>query len=299
MKKLLTIISAALLSVLTAAMPCAVLSASAGADGGFTAEEIEASEIKPLLSLPKIELSEEELAASHNVLVTLTVSDANRKYASSEIWTVFDSRLSLPENPDGSPAVSAGDAVRLLSTRFRKPSYYDSEQKKLIEQNGVRVITAGSANYGLDGYIYTISVTLPDNAKPGDVYPLRFFYADSETTHNKFTNSMFTNKANDDTGKLMQAWTFTNGLSDGYIRILGESPEPDYGDANLDGKVNLADAVAVLQFLTNSGKFPLSEEGYNNADVCQRGDGLTASDAISIQRYDAKEIPALPESWSQ
>ena len=58
------------------------------------------------------------------------------------------------------------------------------------------------------------------------------------------------------------------------------------GDANDDGKVNVADAVAVLQFVANQTKYPLSERGVKNAD-CDGTVGITGSDALVIQQIDA------------
>ena len=68
------------------------------------------------------------------------------------------------------------------------------------------------------------------------------------------------------------------------------------GDANCDGTVSIADAAAILQFLGNNDKYSLSEKGEANADVFNRGDGLTVADALSIQKYDAGMISTLPES---
>ena len=70
-----------------------------------------------------------------------------------------------------------------------------------------------------------------------------------------------------------------------------------YGDANLDGKVTLADAVAILQNVANKEKYPLDENAKNNSDVYNRGDGITAMDALSIQKYDSGAVKELPESW--
>ncbi len=70
-----------------------------------------------------------------------------------------------------------------------------------------------------------------------------------------------------------------------------------YGDANCDGSVTIADATAIFQAIGNPDKYSLSENGENNADVYDRGDGITAMDAMSIQKYDAKMITELPESW--
>ena len=67
------------------------------------------------------------------------------------------------------------------------------------------------------------------------------------------------------------------------------------GDANLDGKVSVADAVAILQSIANKDKFQLKPEGAANADCYDVGDGVTANDALAIQKLDAGAIEALPE----
>ena len=68
------------------------------------------------------------------------------------------------------------------------------------------------------------------------------------------------------------------------------------GDVNNDGKVSVADAVAILQYIANKDKYNLSGQLLLNGDVYNRGDGITARDALSIQRLDAKMIFSLPES---
>ena len=68
------------------------------------------------------------------------------------------------------------------------------------------------------------------------------------------------------------------------------------GDANVDGNVNLNDAVAILQNVALSTKYPLTEQGRINADVYERGVwDVSGLDALSIQKYDAGLI-SLPES---
>ncbi|MBR2284744.1 MAG: dockerin type I repeat-containing protein [Ruminococcus sp.] len=58
------------------------------------------------------------------------------------------------------------------------------------------------------------------------------------------------------------------------------------GDANFDSSANIADAVAVLQYLANEEKYPLTPQGIFNADV-DGSDGLTGADATVIQMIDA------------
>ena len=69
-----------------------------------------------------------------------------------------------------------------------------------------------------------------------------------------------------------------------------------YGDANCDSDVSIADAVLILQSIANPDSYKLTEQGRDNADVFNRGDGVTASDALSIQKFEADIIKELPES---
>lgn len=68
------------------------------------------------------------------------------------------------------------------------------------------------------------------------------------------------------------------------------------GDANVDGKVTVADAVAILQSIANKDKYALKPQGKANADCFDVGDGVTAGDALAIQRLDAGAITKLPDS---
>ena len=54
------------------------------------------------------------------------------------------------------------------------------------------------------------------------------------------------------------------------------------GDANVDGDVNMADAVLIMQSLSNPNEYKLSEQGLINADYNDDG-GVTALDALEIQ----------------
>ena len=80
-------------------------------------------------------------------------------------------------------------------------------------------------------------------------------------------------------------------LSDYYG---GTSEEIRYGDSNCDGKVEIADATLILQFLTNKDEYELTEQGMRNADCSNPGDGVTGMDALAIQKLDAGQIKSLP-----
>ena len=63
------------------------------------------------------------------------------------------------------------------------------------------------------------------------------------------------------------------------------SEESAKGDANCDDRVNLADAVLIMQYKANPSKYELSEQGAKNGDVADTGDGITNKDALLIQQF--------------
>ena len=67
-----------------------------------------------------------------------------------------------------------------------------------------------------------------------------------------------------------------------------------WGDANLDGSVDVADAVAVASFVGNSDKNVLESQGLLSADVHSNGNGINANDALVIQQYLSGTITELP-----
>ncbi len=75
-----------------------------------------------------------------------------------------------------------------------------------------------------------------------------------------------------------------------------------YGDANSNATIEMADAVLILQSQSNPDKYGVdgTEEGHItaqgmiNADCSGSGDGVTAKDALAIQKY-LLDLITLPE----
>ena len=62
------------------------------------------------------------------------------------------------------------------------------------------------------------------------------------------------------------------------------------GDANGDDSVDIADATAIVQHMGNPDEYALSEQGKLNADIVNKGDGVTGADAVAVQLIEAKKI---------
>ncbi|MBQ8296148.1 MAG: leucine-rich repeat protein [Ruminococcus sp.] len=68
------------------------------------------------------------------------------------------------------------------------------------------------------------------------------------------------------------------------------------GNTDLNGEVSIVDAVKIMTHITTSGG-TLSSAEIINADVYQRGDGISNMDALAIQKKLAQLLSDLPESY--
>ncbi|MDE5936688.1 MAG: leucine-rich repeat protein, partial [Ruminococcus sp.] len=67
-----------------------------------------------------------------------------------------------------------------------------------------------------------------------------------------------------------------------------------FGDANCDGRVTIADATAIIQYLGNEDEYGLSAQGFVNADCYNPGDGVSGKDANAIKMFEAGLIDSFP-----
>ena len=88
------------------------------------------------------------------------------------------------------------------------------------------------------------------------------------------------------------------------VTPLGASTEPStdptdntddlkvtmWGDANVDKKVNISDAVLIMQSIANPDEFKVEPQGKLNGDVVDNGSGLTNLDALAIQYVEIRTI---------
>ena len=73
--------------------------------------------------------------------------------------------------------------------------------------------------------------------------------------------------------------------------------ETVWGDANATGELEVADAIAIMAYSTNPDAYPLDDAQLICCDVYQHGDGVSITDAVSVQKYLTKLISELPESY--
>lgn len=134
-----------------------------------------------------------------------------------------------------------------------------------------------------DGLFCTITGTVASGAKDGSVAKLEVVPNDRNLSpDSQDKNDMilcgYTNEKS-------EAINYDVDVKDGSVTVGSGSVIGELrGDANVDGYVNLADAVLIMQNLANPSKYPVSAEGKVNGDVDNTGDGITANDAFKIQQ---------------
>ena len=70
-----------------------------------------------------------------------------------------------------------------------------------------------------------------------------------------------------------------------------------WGDADDNGEVNINDVVVIMAYANDESNDFVNAKAKKQADVFNNGDGVNASDAVSVQKYLAKILSELPESF--
>ena len=191
-------------------------------------------------------------------------------------------------------SVTAGAATKTGAEGADTSSSMLPNFNSFSEGEGVVAVmwsTASDASYWLKngGEFVTVSGKVSANAKNGDVANIKVI----PTKRDTYTGSGVANKAIDcgytkGDEVIKYAVTVANGsvtIGDD-VQTTTASGKYLKGDANVDGKVNVADAVAILQYIANQTKYPLDEQGKINGD-CDGAEGITGGDATTIQKIDA------------
>ncbi|MBQ6169476.1 MAG: hypothetical protein IJK30_05925, partial [Ruminococcus sp.] len=197
----------AALAVSALAVSASAVSAFAGPAAGQAYDpgslDVNSSTVKPTLSLSRITLKAEEAPNSIQT-INLTVAGAEDKYCATGLHIQYDSRLKLIPDEDNQLATK-GRAGRLLGGIAQADT-----------ENSFFVTTDGDDNKGKNDVLWTFQLQVPADAKAGDKYPIEIAYQSRANNED-----LFTNLKKDTEGQLMQAWTFMNGIEQGYIEVEG------------------------------------------------------------------------------
>ena len=247
---------------------------------------------KNTITIDTVTLTESEAKAyaaeGNEIEIGVNVGSAGEgvKFAATGLTYYIDERLStVKTNWGGYVWEDAGtlcyDYGCAIVTRDIP---YDVTDENGNSFDAVFVATAGRYDITEAGVFYKFKFKLPEDVSAGDMYAVDIRYT-------KENSDMFVARYEN---RDEEAWTFTEGITNGGIIITGDDSTAEYGDANNDGAVDVSDATLIMQSLANGDEYKLDEKGADNADVENRGDGVTAMDALAIQQYLNGSVASLP-----
>ena len=176
----------------------------------------EDSPIKPTLSLSRITLTLDEIKKDPVQTVELTVKGAKDNYVATGLHIEYDSRLTLVKPSKEECAVLGAAGKNMNGTRMSKEDQTCDAGKK-----GIFVSTFGTSDSGADGVLWSFDLKIPDSARAGDIYPIEIVYKEQDKA-----KDLFINFERNLQGRLMEAWVFTNGIEQGFIKIADEKTTP-------------------------------------------------------------------------
>ena len=191
----------------------------------------------------------------------------------------------------------SGGSDQWLGKKHQVAGIYDAENNMLrIYCDGKMVAekaTGTTSGVTTSGYNFTIGKCPETNrGSASDFYEVRVYSKALSEAELASQNTASPAYGPDD--KCVQLWLDFDNIA--VASDVPDDPTPSLiGDANLDAKVTIADATAIIQSLGNKDKYALSDEAKLNADCFNPGDGVTAADALAIKKLDANIISKLPE----
>ena len=224
----------------------------------------------------------------------------------------YDSSLITIDSVDAGALISgistSGDASASLSKPFESSINSKEGYVSLIW-----TIAADDASYWLksDGVLCTIKGKASSSAKDGSVADLKIVPINRETYAGSGTSNNEIGCGYEKDGKPVK---YSVTKNDGSV-IIGNvvttttqsTPTAKMrGDANCDDTVDMADAVLIMQSISNPNKYGISgtdshhitAQGKANGDVVsdnggKGGNGITSADASQIQKYLLGSISEL------
>jgi endoglucanase len=209
-----------------------------------------------------------------------------------------------PEHPHHRPSMAAGKAMKGMLVGGVDQSLEDSAAKAYCQdQPSAKRYVDNSESYSTNEITiywnspltYLLSLTEKTESSQPDVTTTTTTSTTTTTTTTTTATDTTTTATSTATSSETTATSTTTAVTTESTTTTTQSDKTVTlaGDANCDGAVDMSDVVLIMQALANPNKFDINgtdehritEQGTVNADVSERGNGMTTADALEIQRY--------------
>ena len=197
-------------------------------------------------------------------------------------------------------------AVIKIKTPPAKSTYYIGE--KLDLSGGIAYASGRNGDMlwdtfdqPIDSQYFKVDASNFDNTKVG-TYTIYVYPTGYPETKAKLVVKVIEGTTASTTSTTVTS-SSTSSITTSKSTATSKNTEIKYGDANCDGNIDLADAVLIMQSISNPSKYGIegndknriTSKGQKNADCSNTGDGVTNADALAIQKYKLSLISELPE----
>lgn len=270
----------------------------------------------PVFAAGEIGVSGEKVSAKVGEEFTLQVSLSNVPtggLGGCEFSLAYDSTIVTVTNVQAGTITETGSDEQSSAFAGEAPSFdCNYETAGLIDVIWATGLTDSTYWVKQDGVFLTITGTVNETAKAGDVSEFKIQPIERETkpgSDAKIDTVSFVNVDVD--GNIT---TYDATLSDGSVTVIADditttattttstseetttttkdNDEVNYGDANLDGTVDLRDAITLNKFLAK--QITLSDQASKNADVNADGNRNDQDSEILVQ-FVIMQIDTLPQ----
>lgn len=141
---------------------------------------------------PVLKISDTTAKAGENAKVTISVYNAEGKWDTCGLHIVFPTELEcvMNEDAENEPEYEEGLAIKKAQATVARMWNKNFPEDLQNQNKGSVFFTAiCPENLGKDGDIVTFFFKVPENAAPGKVYDINFYYSSNEYTKDLFTGT--------------------------------------------------------------------------------------------------------------
>ncbi|MCI5844814.1 MAG: cohesin domain-containing protein [Oscillospiraceae bacterium] len=278
----------------------------------------------PVFAAGEIGVSAEKVSAKIGQEFTLQVSLSDvpaSGLGGCEFSLAYDSTIVTVTNVQAGAITETGADEQSSAFAGEAPSFdCNYETAGVIDVIWATGLTDSTYWVKQDGVFLTITGTVNESAKVGDVSEFKIQAIDREVTPGSGTkNDKVTFVSLDANGDVT---SYDTVLSDGSVTVIGDdvttttttattTNKPDvttttvttvsggedriaYGDTNLDGVVDLRDAISMNKYLAGLITWTSDDQAYKNADVNADG-SVKEDDGTILVNFVINLISELPQ----
>ncbi|MBR6968700.1 MAG: hypothetical protein IKH78_09220 [Ruminococcus sp.] len=238
------------------------------------------------------------------VKVKVAIDAHNNPITALDVVFDIPSALTLKQIGTSSPAFNDHDVQTNEPTKAANFYTIDGQGEGVVPEAGATV--------------FVIAITVPENCPDGtytigfgdkvkifkdntnfnyttDFDAMNIIVGDVETTTTTVTEATTTTTKEVTTTTTVTDVQPTTTTTTGTTPV-GDKYTPVWGDANCDGKVNVADVVVLNRFLNDPSNFKLTDQGKVNADVYAPQSTKAEAVAVSGVKLTAEDSEAIIKS---